>query len=289
MAQAEYLPNLTRRRFLQWFTGITVSAGGMVGYMRAVEPHWLRIDRLELPIVGLPSALDGRRIAQLSDIHLSQYFSPAQLANAIDQVADLEPDWLMLTGDYVGTRAGDAAGLVEPLRGLSMPVFAVLGNHDYWSDSPTVRSFLEQANVQLLLNSAIEIAPDLWCAGIDDLWAGKPSLKSALRDIPARATTLLLAHEPDFFDVVLREKAPIALQLSGHSHGGQVRLPTLKADASGHYSYAPILPLHGRKYPMGLRRIDGRYVYTNRGVGLWPVPYRFNCRPELTMITLRTA
>jgi uncharacterized protein len=289
MSQAEYSPNLTRRRFLQWIGGITLSAASVVGYMRVIEPHWLHIDRLELPIAGLPSALDGKRIAQLSDIHLSQFFSPDRLAEVIDQVAELAPDWLMLTGDFVGTRAGDAAGLVEPLRALSMPVFAVLGNHDYWSDSPTVRSFLEQANVQLLLNSAAEIAPDLWCAGVDDLWAGKPNLKSALLDVPASAKTVLLAHEPDFFDVVLREKAPIALQLSGHSHGGQVRLPMLKADASGHHSYAPILPLHGRNYPIGLRMVDGRYVYTNRGVGLWPIPYRFNCPPELTIVILRTA
>jgi predicted MPP superfamily phosphohydrolase len=100
---------------------------------------------------------------------------------------------------------------------------------------------------------------------------------------------VLLAHEPDFFDIVLHEKAPIALQLSGHSHGGQVRLPSSKPDPAGFYSYAPILPQYGRRYPIGLRYIDGRYVYTNRGLGVWPVPFRFNCRPELTLVTLRSA
>ncbi len=287
MSQVDHKHNLTRRRFLYWFAGLGITFGSMAGYVRTVEPHWLSVDRLDLPIKGLSATLDGKQIAQLSDIHLSQYFSPDRLANALDQVARLAPDWLVLTGDYVGDDAEDAAGLVEPLRALSMPVFAVYGNHDYWSDRPTVQRYLNEANVTILLNAASQIAPELWLAGVDDLWSGRPDLSAAMRDIPNQAATLLLAHEPDYFDVVLREKAPITLQLSGHSHGGQVRLPSLKPDAAGLYSYAPILPQHGRHYPIGLRSVEGRSVYTNRGLGMWPVPYRFNCRPELTLITLR--
>jgi predicted MPP superfamily phosphohydrolase len=261
----------------------------MVGYVRTLEPRWLSVDTLELPIKRLPTALDGKRIAQLSDIHLSQFFSPERFRLTIDEVTRLAPDWLVLTGDFVGDHAQDAAGLVDPLRSLSMPTFAVYGNHDYWSDHTVVSRFLKEANVSVLLNAASQIAPGLWFAGVDDLWSGRPDLTAALRQVPSDATTLLLAHEPDFFDVVLREQAPISLQLSGHSHGGQVRLPLLKPDAAGYYSYAPILPKYGRHYPMGLRLIEGRYVYTNRGLGVWPVPYRFNCRPELTLITLRSA
>jgi predicted MPP superfamily phosphohydrolase len=99
----------------------------------------------------------------------------------------------------------------------------------------------------------------------------------------------LMAHEPDFFDVVLHETAPISLQLSGHSHGGQIRFPMLHPDDAGLRTYAPVLPRYGRRYPIGLRQLDGRYVYTNRGLGSWPLPLRFNCRPELTVITLRSA
>lgn len=280
---------MTRRRFLKWIAGIGLTVGGMAGYIRTVEPRWLTVDKLELPITGLPAALDGKRIAQLSDIHLSQYFSPERFANAVEKVAQLAPDWLVLTGDFVGSRAQDATGLVDPLRTLTMPVYAVYGNHDYWSDNPTVTRFLNEANVNILLNSAMQIAPNFWLAGVDDLWSGRPDLTAAMRDIPSSATTVLLAHEPDFFDIVLRERAPIALQLSGHSHGGQIRLPTSKPDPAGLYSYAPILPQYGRRYPIGLRFLDGRYVYTNRGLGVWPVPLRFNCRPELTLVTLRSA
>jgi predicted MPP superfamily phosphohydrolase len=278
-----------RRNFLKWTLGLALSGGAIFGYGRAVEPRWLSVDRLEISIKGLPAALDGKLLAQLSDIHLSQHFSPERLANAIDVVARHAPDWLVLTGDFVGNDAEDAEALVDPLRILPMPIYAVYGNHDYWSDNPTVTRYLNQANANILLNTSTQIEENLWLAGVDDLWSGQPDLTAALRDVPTGAPTILLAHEPDFFDRVLREQAPISLQLSGHSHGGQVRLPTTKADPAGNYTYAPILPQYGRRYPIGLRHIEGRYVYTNRGLGVWPVPFRFNCRPELTLVTLRSA
>lgn len=287
MPYTDTKPNLTRRRFFQWVAGLGLTAGAAYGYARTIEPRWLSIDRIELPIAGLPAALDGKRIAQLSDIHLSQHFSPERFANAISQVADLDPDWLVLTGDFVGNNGEDAVGLVDPLRSLDMPLYAVFGNHDYWSDNPTVERFLHEANVNILLNTSTQIEAGLWLAGVDDLWSGNPDLTAALRDVPTDAPTVLLAHEPDFFDIVLREKAPIALQLSGHSHGGQVRFPTVNPDAGGYYSYAPVLPQYGRRYPIGLRHVEGRYVYTNRGLGVWPIPFRWNCRPELTIFTLR--
>lgn len=281
--------NVSRRRFLQLVAGIGLTAASVAIYTRTIEPRWLSVDHLELPIANLPPALDGKRIAQLSDIHLSQYFSAERFARAIEQVATLAPDWLVLTGDFVGTNAHAAAGLVDPLRTLPMPVFAIYGNHDLWSDRQTVGSYLAEANVNLLLNSSAQLAENFWLAGVDDVWSGHPDLVAAMNNIPSKASTVLLAHEPDFFDTVLHENAPISLQLSGHSHGGQVRLPTAKADPAGFFSYAPVLPQYGRRYPIGLRFIDGRYVYTNRGLGVWPIPLRWNCRPELTLITLRSA
>lgn len=289
MDDADVKPDFVRRRFLQWVAGVALSLGAMTGFVRAIEPRWVSIETLDLPIRGLPAALDGKRIAQISDIHLSEYFSPERLASALHEVSRLAPDWLVLTGDYVGSDASAAAGMVEPLRALSMPVYAVYGNHDLWTHRPTVERFLKEANAQILLNSAAEIEPGLWLAGVDDLWSGQPDLSAALQNVPAGASTILLAHEPDFFDIVLHEDAPIALQLSGHSHGGQVRLPMFKPDAAGYYSYAPILPKYGQRYPIGLRHIQNRYLYTNRGLGVWPIPIRFNCRPEITLITLRAA
>jgi uncharacterized protein len=289
MAEIAHKSTLTRRRFLQWIGGTALTAGAMAGYIRLVEPRWLSIEHLEIPIPGLSPTLDGKRIAQLSDIHLSRYFSPERLASALQEVERQAPAWLMLTGDFVGNHAEAAAGLVEPLRRLSMPIYAIFGNHDLWTDRATVWRYLQEANATVLLNDAREIESNLWLAGLDDLWSGDPDLSVAMRNVPSGAPTILLEHEPDYFDTVLRENAPITLQLSGHSHGGQVRLPTLKPDVPGLHSYAPILPEFGRRYPIGLRQFKARYVYTNRGLGVWPIPLRFNCPPELTLITLRSA
>lgn len=289
MPKTQRSAHLTRRRFLQLLTGLTLTTGAMAGYIRLVEPHWLSVEQVEIPIRALHASLDGKRVAQLSDIHLSDYFASTQLAAAITRVIDYAPDWLVLTGDFVGDHAGAAEGLVEPLRSLPLPTYAIFGNHDYWSDRPTVEKYLRTAGVRPLVNEAQQLDTGLWLAGVDDLWSGRPDLRRALRDVPQGAATILLAHEPDYFDTVLHEEAPVALQVSGHSHGGQIRFPSLTPDATGNYSYAPVLPQYGRRYPIGLRQIDGRYVYTNRGLGLWPLPYRFNCRPELTIFTLRSA
>lgn len=286
---------LTRRWFLQWSAGTVLALGGTFGYVRTMEPRWLNVDEVTLPIQGLSPALDGRRLAQLSDIHLSQYLGPEHLAQAMAQVRDLQPDWLVMTGDFVGDEEESAAGLVEPLQSLDLPKFAVVGNHDYWTDVTTVQGYLRDGGATVLVNEAAQAAAGLWFAGMDDLWSGRPDLRSALQGIPSSSSaggpqrTVLLAHEPDFFDRVVQEDAPVAVQLSGHSHGGQVRLPTFERDPAGFYSYAPILPRYGRRYPIGLRKVGERFIYTNRGLGVWPVPYRLNCRPELTVFTLRAA
>jgi uncharacterized protein len=278
--------HLSRRHFLQWLAGVALGGSTLYGYSRVLEPQWVEVTHVSLPIPHLPEHLIGKTIAQLSDIHLSEYTGPEQLQQAITLVNQLAPDWLFLTGDYVGDQAAAAQGLIEPLRQVAMPTFAVYGNHDYWSNLSIVTDALRETPVQILHNGSIQLATELWVAGVDDLWSGAPDLSRALRDVPAGGTTLLLAHEPDFFDQVVATQAPVAVQFSGHSHGGQVRLPLVVPGADGQYTYAPILPKYGRRYPIGLRQINQRQVYTNRGLGVWPVPFRFNCRPEITLFSL---
>ncbi len=281
--------SFTRRAFLRGVLAAGLTLGGAAAYTRVFEPRWLDVTTYPLPIANLPAALDGFRIAQISDIHLSKYLAPEHLAWTLTQVQAADVDVLALTGDFVGGDLQSVAGLVEPLAAFDRPVYAIHGNHDVGPARPTVRRYLRLAGVQLLANTAREIAGGLWLAGIDDALRGRPDLTAALSDIPSGATTVLLAHEPDFFDHVLALDAPVALQLSGHSHGGQVRLPSLEPDPSGLYSYAPLLPKLARRYPIGLRTVGPRTVYTNRGLGVWPFPYRFNCRPEVTIFTLKAA
>ena len=280
----------SRRKFLKSLGGVAVALSGIVGYARLLEPNWVDIERITLPLRGLPAHLDGLRIVQLSDIHLSRYAAPDELFDSVQRINRLAPDLVMLTGDYISGRRHEgpelAVGLIEPLRKLEMPAYAVYGNHDIWTGLENVEKALAETSVGVLRNRAAQVADGLWFSGVDDVWSGRPDLRAALADAPSDEITLLLAHEPDYFDTVVAQQAPVAAQFSGHSHGGQVRLPTLRPQADGRRSYAPVLPRHGKKYPIGLRQIDGRYLYTNRGIGLWPVLFRWNCRPEITEFTL---
>lgn len=279
--------NVTRRRLLQWLGGLTFTGVAAFTYSRLVEPRWIDVEEIVLRIPGLPDRLAGKRIVQLSDLHLCEMTSADQLNEAVTLVNHLAPDWLFLTGDYVGDDADYAEGLVEPLRRVQAPIYAVYGNHDYWSNLRVVSETLRQARVMILRNQATPLADGLWLGGVDDIWSGRPDLEETLRAAPRTATTLLLVHEPDYFDHVLQRGAPVAAQFSGHSHGGQVRLPMLRPGPDGLRTYAPILPRYGRQYPIGLRSVGSQHVYTNRGLGVWPVPYRINCRPEVTLFVLQ--
>jgi len=241
--------------------------------------------------------LAGKRIAQISDIHVGAYFTPEQAADAIARINQLGVDFLMLTGDFATVRERDRTkrallrkqalqSLIEPLRQATMPMYAVTGNHDHWGSLEPVTFMLQEAGVTLLRNAAAPVESGLWLAGVDDIWGGRPDLPAALRDVPAHAKTLLMAHAPNYFDNVLQRNAPVAVQFSGHTHGGQVRLPRLTPGPDGLYTYAPVVPDFGERYPIGLRTVNGRIIYTNRGLGTWPIPLRFNCPPEITVFTL---
>ena len=280
---------LTRRRFLQLIAAAASTGAAGFGYVRTVEPNWVDEEPVTLPLPRLAEPLSGLRIAQLSDIHLSRYTSPTKLFDAVARVNRLKPDLVVLTGDFVGRDAAFATGMIEPLRQLEAPAFAVYGNHDLWSDRAAVGAALAETPVRLLVNESVEAAAGLTIAGIDDAWSGDPRPQAALRDAPAANTNLLLCHEPDYIDNVRAIDAPIALQLSGHSHGGQVRLPSWRPDGAGMLSRAHILPHMAHRYPVGLYRVGNHQLYTNRGLGVWPLPYRFNCRPEITIFTLHPA
>lgn len=272
---------------MQILGGTALSAVGLLGYTRLLEPNWIDVERRTLTILGLSPQVAGTHIAQISDIHLSEYTSVDKLFSAVNQINALKPDLVLLTGDFVGNEATDAQGLVEPLRRLEAPAYAVFGNHDLWTDRQVVGRYLREGGVTILVNQAVQIGDRLHLAGVDDVWSGRPDLSTALRAIPADTTTLLMAHEPDYFDHVIASEAPVAVQFSGHSHGGQVRIPMIKNNRLR--MAAPVLPRYGRRYAIGRHEINGRQVYTNRGLGVWPLPYRFNCRPEITLFKLEVA
>jgi len=158
------------------------------------------------------------------------------------------------------------------------PVLAVLGNHDHWNSARIVEGALLDRGIKVLRNDAVPLERDsqrIWISGVDDALVRTANLSQALRNVPPSEATILLAHEPDFADYAA--SFPVDLQLSGHSHGGQVRLPGLGA---------LVLPEMAEKYPIGLNRVGALQVYTNRGLGVINPPVRFQCPPEVTFVTL---
>ena len=279
---------LTRRRLLQLAGAAVASGAAGLGY-GLLEPKWVDVEQVTLTLPGLAERLAGLRIAQISDIHLSRFTSADKLQAAISRVNNLQPDLVAITGDFVGHEARYAAGLIEPLRMLEPPAYAVYGNHDLWTDRDAVGAALAETPVVLLVNQNAEAAPGLIIAGLDDAWSGDPRPQIALAGAPSGYTNLLLCHEPDYINSIRRAKAPVSLQLSGHSHGGQVRLPTTRPDGDGLATRAPLLPHMATQYPIGHYHVGKHQLYTNRGLGVWPLPFRFNCRPEITLFTLQPA
>ena len=276
---------LDRSGFLKALSHVLLAYGlgsvGLFEYSYHLEPDWLDVKKVRIPLQGLGSALDGFRIVQLSDIHLSPHTEINLVQRAVETANRLNPDLLVITGDYVLDFAESIFELAPVLAQLNATqgVYAILGNHDYWTDPELIRLGLEERGIPVLINEGIPIHSghdSFYMAGIDDGWSGQPDLDQALSNWSMGMPTVLLMHEPDFWDQ-LSSDPRISLQLSGHSHGGQVRLPGYGA---------PILPEYGRIYDQGLFHKNGNWLYVNRGIGVVPPPVRLNCRPEITEITL---
>ncbi len=168
------------------------------------------------------------------------------------------------------------------LREMTAPcgLWAVLGNHDEDTDPQHVAAALEAENIHVLANQSHAIERDgarIWLAGVNDVFSRSADVPETLRGIPSDEAVILLVHEPDFADVACRY--PVDLQLSGHSHGGQIRIPLLPP------LYLPVL---ARKYVLGTYRVGPMTLYTNAGLGTVAVPMRLNCPPEITLLTLHS-
>jgi predicted MPP superfamily phosphohydrolase len=260
--------------------------GGLV-YVRKVEPEDVEVVPVSLVLPRLDAAFEGYRIAQISDIHADGWMTPGRVLSLVNLVNAEAPDLVTITGDFATYSRfrfliRHASRLIAPLRRLQATdgVVAVLGNHDHKTDARTVRRVLAASGVIELHNAVLTLrrgGESLYLCGVDDLKEGTPRLDRALEGLSEEGAAVLLAHEPDFAD----ESAATGrfdLQLSGHSHGGQVGVPLLRY---------PFLPKLSRKYPTGLYRVGDMFLYTNRGLGAHP-RFRFNCRPEITVFTLRS-
>ncbi len=245
---------------------------------------WVDITHIHLPLPRLSGDFHGFKLAQISDFHIGTWLSSEYLAQAVKLVNQENPDLVAITGDFVTynpERYFD--DLVAKLSELDARegVVAVLGNHDHWSDPEIVRQVIAQAGIHDLSNTLLTLKRGngkLHLCGVDDYMNAKDNLGAVLQMLPEDGSAILLSHEPDFAEVSA-STGRFDLQISGHSHGGQIVLPFIGA---------PFLPGYARKYPSGLYNINGMLQYTNRGLGTAELQMRWNCRPEITILHLET-
>jgi hypothetical protein len=283
--------SVTRRQF---FKTSLCGAAGVALYSGEIERHWIDVTRRDIHLRDLPAAFEGLRIAQLSDIHLDEFTEPFLLHDAIDHINRLQPDLVLLTGDYVtfelSTKkfavkaAWQCAEILNTLKCKER--YAIMGNHDAFLGEKYVTEALTSNSITVLNNACLPIerrGDRIWLAGLDDPIGGDPdpnaAIPSSIRNIPGQPV-ILMCHAPDYVDTLVSQPAgkAVDLVLSGHTHGGQVRLPLLGALE---------LPPMGRKYVEGLFRLGGLQLYVNRGLGTIGVPFRLDCPPEITSFTLR--
>lgn len=285
------MSHLTRRKFV---IGVGAAAGALALGIDSIilEPNYPQLVREEFWISRLPAAFDGFTIVQLSDFHYDEHIAVIPIRKAIEITNALQADLVVLTGDFVtvslfvdyvhdweksARMAQPCAQLLSQLRSRLGSV-AVLGNHDVAADAHLVSEALQSYGIPVLRNSSQAIergSARLWLCGLDS-WEGKPKMDMAMRGVPAGEPVVVLMHEPDYADVVKRY--PVDLQLSGHSHGGQIWLPGIGA---------PWLPFGAQRYPRGRYMVGALPLYTNVGLGTIRLPVRLNCTPEVTLVTLR--
>jgi uncharacterized protein len=281
---------LTRRNFLRL---AAVSAAGLAVYAGEFERHALEVSPVTITIPRLPAAFAGMKIVQVSDIHFEEYTEAFFLETVVRRVNALQPELVVLTGDFVSSKplprrwdAGLAYHCAEVLSGIECPLrYAILGNHDVKAGASAVIHALETHKIPLLADQSIPLDRNgerVWLAGMRDALEQRPDIQALLpgQRRSEREPLILLAHEPDFADHLLLAKpdARIDLILSGHTHGGQVRFPLLPP---------LLLPPLGKKYVHGLFQLaGGTQLYVNRGVGTVGLPFRLDCPPEITWITL---
>lgn len=283
---------MNRRTFLKQtmgvFLGLIGLGGGTYYYAREMEPSMLHIQKETITSAKIPESYNGLKIVQFSDTHIGFHYSLEQMNKLISKINNQNPDIIVFTGDLVDDPNSYKWNkkLIEQLKSLRADLgkFWIYGNHDHGGyGTDILKQTMDKAGFQLLKNehATIDIGNDrIIMAGVDDVILGEPDLDQALEQANPDLFTILLAHEPDYADTA--RHYPIDVQLSGHSHGGQVRFPFV-----GHL----YTPAYAEKYVSGKYPLENGQLtlFVNKGIGTTRLPYRFLCRPEIHLFTLQTS
>jgi predicted MPP superfamily phosphohydrolase len=253
----------------------------------ALEPYQVEITHQAIRIAKLPEPFNGLRLVQLSDIHHSPFLSETEILIAARHANALSPDLIVLTGDYISHSRQYISGCARALSHLRAPlgVYAVLGNHDHWTDGEMMAAALTAVGIRVLNNESLALTragARLWLAGVDDLMVERDDLRAALDGTAGDETRILLCHNPS----IIREaaRAGVDLVLAGHTHGGQINWRLLVGREDRAFSRRLLRP--SRRFLRGHAQLGETQLYVNRGLGTVVVPLRYGCPPEITLIEL---
>ncbi|PGY10950.1 hypothetical protein SAMN05444673_1807 [Bacillus sp. OV166] len=285
--------NQTRRTFLKrtlgsFLTVLGLSSGGYL-YANRIEPSLLDIQELQIKHPLIPNSFDGIKMIQFSDTHLGFQYNLHQFNQLVKKINSLKPDIILFTGDLMDepNQYTEINKLMPILKKLQAPLgkYCIFGNHDHGGyGSDIYRNIMETTDFSVLLNDSAPIKLSdgsiIYLLGIDDAMLGNPNLPLTLKNVPKNSFKILLSHAPDLAETA--SLYPVQWQLSGHSHGGQIKIPFLGA---------LVTPPFGQIYPEGLYSIGEHNplsLYVNRGIGTTRLPFRFMSKPELTVFTLKS-
>ena len=249
------------------------------------NPKNIDLVEVDIELDDLSWNFNNFKILNLTDIHLGQWINPTYLDELIDYVTPLNVDLITLTGDYFSyVIEGYEESLENSLKKLQAPYgkVGVLGNHDHWMSSEKIRKIFKNSGIVDLSNDVITLEKNgdyLNICGVDSCTVCADNLDKVIAKMPKNIPSILLAHEPDFAKESSQTRL-FDLQISGHSHGGQFIIPKVET--------TPFRGPNSTKYPVGLYKVGDMVQYTSKGLGTNSFRIRINCKPEVTIITLKT-
>lgn len=246
-----------------------------------LESRWIKTKKIEISSNEIPTSFNNKKIVFITDIHHGPFLSIERVIQLVKRINKLEPDLVLMGGDYVHREPEYIKPLFDELANLKSKhgIYAVLGNHDHWEDAELTKNLMLRNGIKICDNKSYWLRVDndsIKIGGVGDLWEDSQILDNTTNDIQESDFSILISHSPDYIEQINTNM--IDLTLSGHTHGGQVTFFGF---------WAPILPSkYGQKYRYGLHHFENTTAYISSGIGTITPPVRFFCRPEIVLIDL---